>query len=195
MQNKARNKSRVLIAVVVMAFTPMITFGQSDVTENGEVAGYAGGAFALGTHPVVGGTVGAGFARYAMGIIDISYAPFGQHTLRSRPANEIVQHSGLYDFNFSLHIRIPATRRWVPYGILGAGLLYNVFDLAKVTAPGVAVFHAHSENNFGFHTGAGLRYYVGEHWGIRPEAKVVISNRTYICASIGVFYTLPSDWP
>ena len=195
MQNITKVRSRVLIAAAVMVLVPMIALGQSDETDNGEVAGYSGGAFGLGSHPVVGASTGAGFARYAMGIIDISYTPFGENTLRVRPANEIVRHSGVYDFNFGIHIRIPVTKRLAPYAIVGAGLMYDTFDLAKATVPGTAVFQSHSETYFGFHTGAGLRYYVREHWGIRPETKVVMSNRTYVSASIGIFYVLPSYWP
>lgn len=46
-----------------------------------------------------------------------------------------------------------------------------------------------------FQTGAGLRYYVGDKWGIRPELKVIISSRTFTAVSMGVFYVLPSNWP
>jgi len=190
------NRLRVIIAAIVMSLTPVISLAQSDdVTEKGEVAGYAGGAFGLGSHPVVGASTGVAFAKYAMGLIDISYTPFGENTLRVRPPNEIVQHSGVYDFNLSMHIRVPVTKRWAPYGIVGAGLMYDTFDLAKVTVPGTAVFNSHSETYFGFHTGAGVRYYIREGWGIRPEIKVVMSNRTYVCATIGIFYVLPSNWP
>jgi len=186
---------RVILAAIVMMVAPVIVLAQSEETENGEVAGYTGGAFGIGAHPAVGASTGVWYGQYVMGLLDISYAPFGQNTLRARPANEIVQHSGLYDFNLSLHLQVPVTHRWRPYGIVGSGLMYDTFDLARVTVPGTTIFHSHSETYFGFHTGGGLRYYFAEHWGIRPEVKVVISSRTYVCASVGVFYILPSDWP
>jgi len=195
MENLMKYRVRVMITAVVSVLVPVTVLAQDNETETGEVAGYGGGAFGLGAYPLVGASAGAGFSRYAMALIDISYAPLGQQTLRRREASEVVRRSGLYDFNFSLHIRVPVAKRWAPYGIVGGGLMYDNFDLAKVTPSGTAVFHSRNENNFGFHTGAGVRYYIREGWGIRPELKVVASKRTYVCASIGIFYVLPSNWP
>ncbi|MCX6630180.1 MAG: hypothetical protein NTW28_21390, partial [Candidatus Solibacter sp.] len=60
---------------------------------------------------------------------------------------------------------------------------------------GIAVVSHYSDFDFGFHTGAGLRYYVRENWGIRPELKVIVSKQTYTRLSVGIFYVLPAGWP
>ena len=62
------------------------------------------------------------------------------------------------------------------------------------TTPTPTAAVAIDEFNFGFHTGGGVRYYIREGWGIRPELKVVVSHRTYTRFTIGFFYTLPTGW-
>jgi hypothetical protein len=92
-------KWRIIIALAA-TLTPAMGWGQSYESDVGEFAGYAGASFGIGAHPVVGASSGLAFARYGMGLIDISYSPLGQTTLRARPGTRIVQNSGLYDFNF-----------------------------------------------------------------------------------------------
>jgi hypothetical protein len=98
----------------------------------------------------------------------------------------------LFDFNFGFHIRVPVRKRWAPYAILGGGLLFDSFR--AVSGPQGALISI-DEFNFGFHTGGGVRYYIREDWGVRPEFKFVVSNRTYTRFTVAVFYNLPSYWP
>jgi opacity protein-like surface antigen len=52
-----------------------------------------------------------------------------------------------------------------------------------------------SKTNFEFSMGGGVRYYVADNWGIRPEVRVFISRRNFTRVSVGVFYDIDADWP
>ena len=151
---------------------------------------------------MVGGSSGVSFSKYGIGLIEVAFSPLGENTLRHRTGPS-AENSRLFDFNGSFHIRIPVRRRWAPYGIVGGGLLFDSFRVIPTLPPdnggtGMPVppspTIAVEEFNFGFHTGAGLRYYIREDWGIRPEFKVIISNRTYTRFTIGIFVNVSSDW-
>ena len=62
-------------------------------------------------------------------------------------------------------------------------------------SPAVAGFANRSKTNFEFRTGGGVRYYVKNNWGIRPEVRVFISSRTLTRISVGVFYHIDAGWP
>ncbi len=183
---------RRTLAVALWLLAPAAMLAQSGDADMGEVGFFGGGSFGLGTHPVIGGNSGMAFSRYGMGFIEASYMPAGKHTLRSQPDKESPQDSRLFDFNFSLHIRFPVRERWAPYGIVGAGLILNQYR-AVITPKGALV--SIDDFNFGFHTGAGFRYYIGENWGVRPEFRLIVSNHLYTRLSAGFFYTLPGNWP
>ena len=120
--------------------------------------------------------------------------PLSSDTLLSSPTTAAYRGSGLYDFALCLNVQIPVGRRWEPYGILAAGLLYNVYQAAVLTPAGTG-FADRSKTNFEFSTGGGVRYYVADNWGIRPEVRVFISGRNFTRISVGVFYDIDADWP
>jgi hypothetical protein len=183
--------------VVICLFGPATLPAQSGDTDVGEVAAFGGGGFGMGTHPVVGGSTGIAFSKYGIALIEGSFMAMGQDTLRGQPpviqplgvVNE-TKRSHLYDVNTSFHIRVPVRERWAPYVLVGAGILFNTYRSVVTQEAGYVAF---DDLNFGFHTGGGLRYYIGKYWGIRPELKVVVSNQAYTRFTIGVFYTT-SGW-
>jgi len=190
-----RSAATVLLPLAVFALTAAGLSAQSGDSEAGEVAAFGGGVMGVGSHPAVGGSVGLAFSRLAMLLVETSFSPLGSTSMRPAAPGAVLDASRLYDLNLGLHIRIPVRDRWAPYAILGGGALWNTFD-QTVTGPGgsAAVSH-HSNFDFGFHTGAGLRYYIRDNWGIRPEVKVVVSKQTYTRLSIGIFYVIPQSWP
>jgi len=163
-------------------------------TGAGELSAYAGPVFGIGSHPAVGGSVGEAFSRYGSVLVDVSYMPLSNETLLSTPLTTSYRHSGLYDFDLCANLRVPVRKRWEAYGILGIGLLYNVYQSAFIGPTGTA-FANHSKTNFDFSTGGGVRYYIRENWGIRPEVRVFISNRNFVRVAVGVFYDVGVDWP
>jgi len=192
-----RNLSKITGTLVfsISLLVPAALFGQAGEKDVGEAAAFTGGTFGLGSHPVVGGGLGIAFSRYGMGVLETSYAPLGSETLRVFPGAATAQDSHLYDFNLGLHLRVPVRGRLAPYGILGVGFLWDKYSRTLVDSAGVAQVSHYTNFNFGFQTGGGLRYYIGEKWGIRPEFKVIVSTQTYTRLSVGVFYVLPTNWP
>ena len=174
----------VALGLVICSGAAMAQPGAFDA---GEISVYGGVLGGLGAHPVVGGSLGTAFSRYSMFLIDTSYAPLGVYTLRYHPGI-LTAHSGLYDFNLSLHLRLPVKERWAPYAILGAALLFNTYRQQVVPASGTASFSGTSYPAFGFETGAGVRYYVSPTWGIRGEYRYTSSSENFGRVVTGVFY-------
>lgn len=72
----------------------------------------------------------------------------------------------LYDLHGGIHLRIPIKEsRIVPYAALGAGYLRSILTISRNNVN-------RSANDFAVNGGGGLRFYVGERWGFRFEAKV-----------------------
>jgi hypothetical protein len=182
-----------IIVVALGAASPNASAQAGDV-DVGEFSGFGGGFFGAGAHGTVGGSAGIAFSRYAMAFIDTTYMPLGQNTIQPWPAKSTVSQSHLYDFAVDFHFRVPVKERWAPYAIMGAPLLLNSLRQDTVDARGNPVTYNYKQLNGGFHTGAGLRYYVGNNWGIRPEVKVIVSRQTYVLFTIGVFWVTPASW-
>jgi hypothetical protein len=188
----ARAACFLVLVAVICALAPAILLAQPGATDVGEVSAFGGGAFGAGTHPSVGGGTGIAFSRYGMALVEASYTPMGHEIIWRRPDVKSPQNSYLLNFGFSTHVRFPIGERWAPYGIFGGGLLFNSFN--AITGPQGALIGIQDFKGE-FHTGAGLRYYIREDWGIKPEFQVVVSSRTFTRLSIGVFFNLPSSWP
>ena len=194
-QSRRSTSVRALL-VVICAYWPLSVAAQPSEDEGGEVSAFAGGISGLGSHPTFGGSAGGAISKYALALFEGSYTPLGQYTIQPWPERSTVARSHLTDFNVSFQIRVPIKHsRWSPYGIAGVGLLWDALRQETVDPHGIAVSYHWNQFNAAFHTGGGVRYYIGENWGIRPEFKVIISKQTYTRASIGIFYVVPSDWP
>jgi hypothetical protein len=64
-----------------------------------------------------------------------------------------------------------------------------------VLTPAGAGFVDRSKTNFEFSTVGGVRYYVADNWGIRPEVRVFISGRNFTPHFRRGFYDIDADWP
>ena len=72
----------------------------------------------------------------------------------------------------------------MPYA--GAGLgIYRVS--AKVSVPGLVNTSASATSAYLTLSG-GLRYYVGENWGVRPDITIYAGRGSFAQAAAGVFY-------
>lgn len=191
----ACNTRKIAALALAIAVCVPELWGQSAETGVGEVAAFGGGTFGLGSHPAVGGSTGRAFSRYALGVIETAFSPLGSSSVRPAPAGGPIDTSRLYDFNLALHIRVPVRERWAPYAILGGGLLWNTFDQKASGPQGTASIRHYDNFDFGFHTGAGMRYYIRDNWGVRPEFRVIVSKQTFTRFSVGIFYILPDTWP
>jgi opacity protein-like surface antigen len=176
-------------------FVSTAALAQPGTPEDGEISAYGGmAAGSLGNHPAVGSSFGRAFSRYCIALIDTSYTPLGSRTLLSYPG-VVTDRSRLYDFNFSMHIRVPVQEKWAPYAIVGGGFLFNTYEKLVTNASGATVFEGKSHAAFGFETGGGARYYVTEEWGVRAEVRYTISNHNFARVLGGVFYQFNGDFP
>ena len=175
--------------LLVCACDPLPQPGEIGVGEFSAYTGLTAGA--VGTHPVLGATSGLSFSKYFIGLFDVSYARLGDDNLRYY-AGLIASDSRLYDINFSVHIPVPVTERWAPYAILSPGLLYNTYQAQFRQSGTITAVVSKHDSRFGFATGAGARYYLGENWGLRGEYRYVFSSRNFSRISGGVFYQFES---
>ena len=164
---------------------PVCAAAQSDETDVGEVAGYAGLAAGIGTHAAVGASFATALSRYHLGFLDVAYAPLGSDALRG-PFSGITR-SHLYDFNGGVHVRAPVTQRFAPYLVVAAGLLHSRFS-ARLPE---RISLEDSDNDFAFHAGVGARYYITDKWGVRPEYRYSVTERNFSRFVVGVFYQFP----
>jgi hypothetical protein len=159
------------------------------------VAVLGGGIFGIGAQPAVTGSAGTAISRYGMILLEASFMPFGQSTIQPWPDRSTVNRSYVYDVGVNFHVRIPVGERWAPYGIVGTGLLWDLVRQHTVNFRDVAVVNHYNQFNGAFHTGAGLRFYIRQSWGIRPEVKVIVSKKIYTQVTMGIFYVTPPNWP
>jgi opacity protein-like surface antigen len=166
-----------------------------DRDDVGEVSTYTGVGFgSLGTRAWVGGTTGAAMSKYAIALIDTSFLPIGGATLAAYPGL-VTSRSRLYDFNFTVHIQIPVNRRWTPYALVGSGLLFNTYQVQVIRPDGIISFYGQDDAKFGFQTGGGARYFIGEDWGVKGEYRYTISTQNFSRILVGVFYQFHEPWP
>jgi len=181
-------------ATMIMAVA-IAAHAQSGDPDPGELAVLGGGTFGAGTHGAVAGSAGLAISRYGMGMFNFTFMPIGNHTIQPWPDRSTVDRSFVYDFGVDFHIRIPIRHRWAPYAIVGGGLLWDTVRQNTVNFRDTPVVRHYDQFNGALHTGGGVRYYVGESWGIRPEVKVIVSKQIYTQVMMGFFYVTPAGWP
>lgn len=194
-------KINKLVVIVVMSWGLLSCCASAqDEGDPGEVAalgsiGFVGGSHGVGTHWSITGSAGVPFSRLGMFLFETTVMPLGQRTIQDWPARTAVEKSFLIDFGTDFHVRIPAGRRWTPYAIAGTGLLWDMVRWNTTDASGMPWVRQINQFNGALHTGGGVRFHVGEHWGIRSEVKVIVSKEVYTLISIGIFCATPPDWP
>ena len=166
-----------------------LAFGQSGETDIGEVGAYAGTVLGIGSHPAGGVTFITALSRYTMFGAELGFASLGEDGYRT-PLASVINRSRLYDFNGHVHVRIPVRRYWEPYIVIGAGLLHSTAETMASSA-GANTTQKLSDNDFAFQIGGGLRYFITDSWGVRPEWKYYASDRSFSRLSVGVFYQFP----
>lgn len=183
------------ILPVVFLTAPAGLIAQAGHHEDGELSIFGGGVFGAGSHGAVGGSAGAAITRWGMLLLEGSYMPLGQHTIQPWPAESTVLRSHLWDIAVDLHLRIPVNERWEPYAILGTGLLWDTLRQQTTDARGTPLTRNYDQFNGVFHTGGGVRYFIGKNWGIRPEVKAIVTRQTYTRMSVGIFYVTTGASP
>ena len=173
-------------AILLAVVPAMLAFGQSGETNIGEVGAYTGGVFGIGSHPTAGINFTTALSRYTMFGAEFGFAPLGSNGYVVPPGAQ-VSHARLFDFNGGVHVRIPVRPRWEPYIAIGAGVIHSTAEQLIVSAGGDST-EGIDHNSFAFHIGTGLRYFIRNNWGVRPEWKYYAASRNFSKLTIGVFY-------
>jgi hypothetical protein len=138
---------------------------------------------------MVGGNVAWAATKYIMPYGELSFFPEIPRE-RSRTDGNIQQDftakARIYDTHGGVHLRIPIKEsRIVPYLAVGAGFVRSRLDITgkqtetfrdgskQISAVAPSTRNA---SDFAVNGGGGLRFYAGERWGFRFEAKVYRAN-------------------
>ncbi len=148
-----------------------------------EVGGGAGAILDGGIHGAVGAGAGIATTRHLMLGFEFWHIPLGSAGLTREvlePSRFPRTDSRALDLNANLQILIPASiDRARPYAVVGIGLLRWSQTVAGARYDG-------TDFRAGF--GGGFRWYLGERWGVRPEFRVYVPERTFVRTSVTVFY-------
>ena len=133
-----------------------------------------------------GGVAYAGTERL-LAVGEFSYIPGGSQKI-SGVGFAAKASAGAYDFNGGIHFQFPLKEpKAVPYVAAGVGALHSSGS-ATTTVMGTTASTKASATDFYFNFGGGLRYYVSDRWGIRPELKIFAGDETFVRLAIGIFY-------
>jgi hypothetical protein len=176
------------VAGVLLTGTAPSAIAQSkSVVRSGsfEVGGFIGSSYGIDQFRVMGGG-NATFAvnKYLLPYVEFSYFPgIGRTSSGTFPGTGrpfTTSYSiPLTDFHGGVHIRLPILRESpvVPYLVFGVGGLTNAKhtvnasftdETGTVTKVPLTVAGA---TNFAVNTGGGIRFYIGQRFGLRVEAK------------------------
>ena len=167
-----------------------------------EVGGFTGLSFGtLGTRVMGGGNVTYGFSKILLGYAEYSYFPgIGETGSTGTASGSGVQYTYHYtprasDYNAGVHVRLPIFREKpiVPYLVAGIGGITHYAAVETFTVPGVAIGAGviPEGTDVAFNGGGGVRWYMGQRFGVRVEAKVYKSTglaNTFGKVEVGFFY-------
>jgi len=154
-----------------------------------EVSGNLGAVSGIGSHGSFGGSIGAPIADHLLLSGDLSYIPMGGSDVTIGGATTSSS-AKAFNFNGNLQYQFKAFRSshaTVPYAGAGLGFLHSSFSSSS-NIPGSTFNITGGSTDMYFNAGGGLRYYVNERWGFRPEFMVFAGSNTYVRFAGGVFY-------
>ena len=169
-----------------------------------EIGPFIGASHGLDSWRVMGGgNVTYAINKYVLPYVEYSYFP-GIPKQSSAGDSTFRYTVPISDIHGGVHIRLPFFREkpLVPYGVFGVGgLLTGTFDGTKTfpdpVNPSARITQsvtAPSTSAFAVNGGGGLRYYLGQRYGIRVEAKVYKGfgnlNQTFTKVEFGFFFQL-----
>ena len=175
----------VFKAIVICLVMSAASYAQEPTVEANAQFGIVSG---IGTHGSFGGGVAVPLRPRVLGYGEFSYIPLGG-------ASSSVPSLGLqsggsaraYNFNFGGQYEFPKSDDMTPYAGVGLGVLHASSSYSS-SFGGMTVTGSGSSSNLYFNVGGGLRYYVNERWGLRPELMIFAGSNTYVRFGGGFFY-------
>lgn len=154
-----------LIAVAVFAVTSLSVRAQGVLPGSGDASFNVGFSNLDGVdnnkHISYGGSAGANLSGRMTVVGEYNYLPMGSLTQSGVTATEKIQ-----QFGGSVRIPLSASKRAVPYAVVGGG-----FDRLTATASSSGVSVSASQSGGYFGAGGGANLYIGHNWGVRPEVR------------------------
>ena len=164
--NKSEMPFRLVVVTALMVVASVASYGQG--VGNMEVTGNLGIVGGIGSHGSFGASLGAPVTDRLILAGDLSYIPMGGVNV-TMPGVTTSSSSKAFNFNGNLQYQFNPRRAMVPYAGGGLGFLHSS---SKTSSTGLLAdpFSASvSSTDLYFNVGGGLRYYVKERWGFKPE--------------------------
>ena len=172
-----------LVATIGLFVMSGLGYGQ---TEKGqvEVTGQAGFVSGIGTHGAFGGSVATGLSESVLVYGEFLYIPLGSTTINIGSLS-----ARSYNFDAGLQYHFRKHGSMVPYGNVGLGLLHSTASVSNsFSFQGFNFTTGGSSNDFYANIGGGVRYYMTDRWGFRPEFTIFAGSNTFVRIGAGVFY-------
>lgn len=164
-----------------------------------EVGGFVGASHGLDRYQVMGG----GNVTYAVNKYILPYTEFTYFPgIRQRTVSDggtFNYKRNLTDFHGGVHLRMPIFRESpiVPYAAFGVGLLHSGVPTATFTPTNGTTRDLNNQTSatsLALNGGGGLRFYLGQRFGLRTEAKVYRGtgdlSTTFYKIEFGVFFQI-----
>jgi hypothetical protein len=153
-----------------------------------EATGQVGFVSGIGTHGTFGGSVGGALNERVLVFGEFLYIPLGSSTVNVLGVNRNVSARG-FNFDGGLQYQFRKYGSMVPYAGVGLGLLHSSASISNsFSFQGLNFSTGGSSNDFYANLGGGVRYYVTEQWGIRPEFTIFAGPNTFVRIGAGFFY-------
>ena len=156
-----------LIAAVGLFVMTGLGYGQDIEQGQIEATGQVGLVSGIGTHGAFGGSVGAAMDKHFLAFGEFLFIPLG---VGARSLN----------FDGGVQYQFRKQGSTVPYAGGGLGLLHSSASFDGLNLG--------SSNDFYVNFGGGVRYYMTEQWGFRPELTIFAGPNTFVRIGAGVFY-------
>jgi hypothetical protein len=186
MSLKIVKPSRIVVTVAFVLAATIASYGQSIVPGNFEVTSNLGIVSGIGSHGSFGGSVGAPISDHLILSGDLSYIPMGGANVTVGQAQSSSS-AKAFNFNGNVQYQFKALRATVPYLGGGLGFLHSSFSTSS-NISGTPLNVSGTSTDMYFNVGGGLRYYVRERWGFRPELMTFAGTKTYVRFAGGIFY-------
>jgi outer membrane protein with beta-barrel domain len=188
MNNICRIRRIALIATVGLFVMAGVGYGQDMQKGQIEATGQIGFVSGIGTHGAFGGSVGGAVNEHVLVYGEFLYIPLGSSTVSVLGVNRSVS-ARAFNFDGGLQYQFRKYGSMVPYAGVGLGLLHSTADISNnFTFQGLNFSTGGSSNDFYVNLGGGVRYYVNEQWGVRPEFTIFAGPNTFVRIGAGVFY-------
>jgi len=165
-----------------------IGYGQDIEKGQIEATGQIGFVSGIGTHGAFGGSVGGALSEHVLAYGEFLYIPLGSSSARINGVNQSVSGRS-FNFDGGLQYQFRKHGSMVPYAGVGLGLLHSsVSSSTSFSFQGFNFSAGGSSNDFYANLGGGVRYYMTEQWGFRPEFTIFAGSNTFVRIGAGVFY-------